>query len=97
MKSFTHYEQAKWGTHNKMRQEELQAMAKKVASICKLTDVTHHTYGTNNPEQCKHGEDFAYVASGSMALTYKSEYLPLEYVIHVDCGIVTEIIEILER
>ena len=38
----THYEQASWGTHNKMKQEELQSMAKKIVSSCSsgLTSIT---------------------------------------------------------
>jgi hypothetical protein len=96
MTQVTHYQQASWGTHNKMKQDELQEMAKKIATCCKLTDVTHHTYGTNNKEQCKNGEEFAHIMNGSMALRYESEHLPLRYSVHVNCGIVTEIIEMIE-
>lgn len=92
----THYEQASWGTHNKMKQEELQTMAKKIVNSCKFTSEVHHGYGTNDPEQCKKDEDFASILNGSMALTYESEILPVKYVIHFDCGMVTEIIEILD-
>lgn len=92
----THYEQASWGTHNKMKQEELQTMAKKIVNSCKFTSEVHHGYGTNDPEQCKKGEDFASILNGSMALTYESEVFPVKYVIHFDCGMVTEIIEMLD-
>lgn len=97
MTQLTHYQQASWGTHNKLTQEELQTMAKKIAASCKLTDVTHHSYGTNNKEQCRNGEDFAQIMNGSMALRYESECLPLRYSVHINCGIVTEIIEMIER
>ena len=92
-----HYEQAAWGTHNRMKQEELQEMARKIATSCKMGVVSHHRYGTNNPEQCKDGETWANIESGSMAIDYASEVLPIRYIIHFDCGLVTEIIEIIEK
>lgn len=96
MTKITHYEHESWGTHNKMKQEELQSMAKKIVSSCKFTSEVHHGYATNNSKQCKKGEDFASILNGSMALTYESEVFPIKYVIHLDCGCVTEIIEMLD-
>lgn len=83
MTKITHYEQASWGTHNGMKQEELQSMAKKIVSSCKFTSEVRHGYGTNNPEQCKKDEDFASILNGSMALTYESEIIE-EKVIDAD-------------
>ena len=96
MTMVTHYEQASWGTHNKMKQEELQRMARDIAQSCKMVEVYHHSYGTNNPEQCKKGEDFANIKNGSMAIEYESDVLPIKYSVHFDCGFVTEIIEMIE-
>lgn len=92
----THYEQEAWGTHNKMTQEELQEMAKNIVKNCKFVSEVHHSYSTNNPEQCKSDEEFACVLDGSMALTYESEVIPVKYIIHFSCGVVEEIIEMLD-
>lgn len=96
MKKITHYEQASWGTHNKMKQEELQNMAKIIVSSCKFKSEVHHAYGTTNPKQCMENEDFASILNGSIAMTYESEIFPIEYIIHHQCGLVTEIIEVLD-
>ena len=96
MQTITTYQQAYPGAKNPLNQDELQAMAKKIASSCKLINVFHHTYSTNAKPQSQDGE-FVTIENGSMALTYDSEYLPLRYSVHVDCGIVTEIIEIINN
>ena len=96
MTQITYYQQSSWGTHNKMKQEELQKMAQKISKSCKITEIYHHSYATNNPEQCKKGEDFAHIENGSMAIRYESDILPITYTIHFDCGFVTEIIEAIE-
>ena len=96
MQTITTYRQAYPGAKNPLKQDELQAMAKKIASSCKLIDVFHHTYSTNVKPQSQDGE-FVTIENGSMALTYDSEYLPLRYSVHVDCGTVTEIIEIINN
>ena len=95
MYTITHYQQASWGSLNRMKQDELQTMAKKITSSCKLINVFHHSYTTNEKPQCRDEDDYVSIENGSMALTYESEYLPLRYSVHVDCGIVTEIIEII--
>ena len=91
----TKYEQMSWGTNNKMTQAELQEMAKKIVGSCKFVSEVHHSYSTNNLEQRKAGEEFTCVLNGSMVLNYESDIIPVKYAIHFDCGVVTEIVEML--
>lgn len=97
MTTITYYEQASWGTHNKLRQEELQRMVKTISESCKLIKVGHNGYSTSNPEQTKAGEEVTCILDGSVVFNYESEYLPIKYVVHTRCGLVTEIIEMINE
>lgn len=87
----THYQSCTW-SKNGLRPDELKKMAQKIFEGGKITNVYHHSYGTNNPEQT-HGEDWATVLTGTAAYTVECEGIPVIYVIHMDGFDVTEIIE----
>jgi hypothetical protein len=78
-----------------LRQEELQALARKIFANGKITDVFHQSYGTND-KATTHGDEWASVQNGGVAYTVEKEGFPVKYVIHMDGYEVSEIIEMIQ-